>query len=102
MYALEKNLQANQPLDEDEKELVMRLPPLYEQDRERAIEQGIQQGQRAVVENLLRTRFGELDVELSAIVDSLLALPSEEFAALLLQLSGISREKLLARFQTEN
>jgi hypothetical protein len=80
----------------------MRLAPLYEQDRQRAIEQGIQQGQRAVVENLLRTRFGELDAQLSGIVDSSIALPPEEFAALLLQLSGISREELLSRFQADS
>jgi flagellar biosynthesis/type III secretory pathway protein FliH len=107
LYALEKNLEANQPLDEDERELFMRLAPLYEQDRERAIEQGvqqgiqqgIQQGQRLLVENLLRTRFGELDSELSRIIDSLLTLPPEEFTPLLLQLS---REELLARFQPES
>jgi hypothetical protein len=99
LYALEKNLEANQPLDEDEKELVMRLAPLYEQDRERAIEQGIQQGQKLLVENLLRTRFGELDAELSRIIDLLLTLPPEEFTPLLLQLS---REELLSRFQAES
>ena len=49
----------------------MRLAPLYEQDREQAIQQGMQQGERLVVENLLRVRFG-VDEELSAIIDRLL------------------------------
>lgn len=84
----------------------MRLAPLYQQDIERAIEQGtqqgiergIEQGQRSLVQNLLRTRFGELDAELGEIVEAMLRLQPEQFAALLLQLSAISREELLARF----
>ncbi|MBD2593377.1 hypothetical protein H6G74_03415 [Nostoc spongiaeforme FACHB-130] len=69
----------------------MRLAPLYQQDREQAI----QQGERLVVENLLKVRFGELDNQLQAIIEPLLALPPEEFTPLLLQLS---REELIARF----
>jgi hypothetical protein len=70
----------------------MRLSPLYQQDREQAIHEG----ERLVVENLLRVRFGASDAELLAIIDSLLSLPPEEFTPLLLQLS---REELLARFR---
>ncbi|WP_199332822.1 MULTISPECIES: hypothetical protein [Nostocaceae] len=73
----------------------MRLAPLYQQDREQATQRGIQQGQRLVVENLLKVRFGELDNQLQAIIEPLLALPPEEFTPLLLQLS---REELIARF----
>jgi flagellar biosynthesis/type III secretory pathway protein FliH len=78
----------------------MRLAPLYQQDREQAFkkgeETGIQQGERLVVENLLKVRFGEIDNELQAIIESLLALTPEEFTPLLLQLS---REELIARFR---
>jgi flagellar biosynthesis/type III secretory pathway protein FliH len=86
----------------------MRLAPLYQQDREQAIQEGeqrglqtgietgIQQGERLVVENLLKVRFGELDNELQAIIVPLLALPPEEFTPLLLQLS---RAELIARFR---
>jgi len=85
----------------------MRLSPLYQEDREKAIQegveiglqqgvqQGLQQGERLVIENLLKFRFGGLDEELGAIIDPLLALPPEEFTPLLLQLS---RSELLARF----
>jgi hypothetical protein len=80
----------------------MRLAPLYDQDIERATregrELGIQQERRTIIENLLRVRFGALDEQLSAIIDPLLALPAEEFAPILLQLSSLSREELLARF----
>ena len=59
----------------------------------------MQQGERLVVENLLRVRFGSLDAELSSAIDRLLSLPPEEFTPLLLQLS---REELLARFGQQN
>lgn len=73
----------------------MRLEPLYQQDREQAKQEGIQQGERLVVENLLQVRFGSLDKELSAIIEPVLALSPEEFTPLLMQLS---REELIARF----
>lgn len=92
LYNLQQNLQLNQPQDEDDRELVMRLAPLYQQDREQAI----QEGERLIVENLLKVRFGELDNELQAIILPLLASPPEEFTPLLLQLS---REELIARFR---
>ncbi|MEH2372094.1 hypothetical protein [Nostoc sp.] len=74
----------------------MRLTPLYQQDREQAKQQGIQQGERLVVENLLKVRFGEINNELQEIIEPLLALPPEEFTPLLLQLS---REELINRFR---
>jgi hypothetical protein len=95
LYSLRTNLEASQNLDEEDRELIMRLSPLYEQRLEEATQQGIQQGQRVVVENLLRFRFGSLDEQLEAIVEFVLELPPEEFTRLLLQLS---REELLARF----
>jgi hypothetical protein len=77
--------------DDDDRALVMRLAPLYQQDRELAR----LEGRRQVVENLLRVRFGSLDAELSVIIEPLLTLPPEEFTSLLLQLS---REELIAQF----
>ncbi|XWK88428.1 MAG: hypothetical protein U7127_30315 [Phormidium sp.] len=104
-------LEVSQNLEPEEQDLIMRLSPLYEQrlaeatqqgieqgiERgiERGIEQGVRQGQRIFVENLLRAKFGELDEELMAIIEPLLALPPADSTALLLQLS---REELLARF----
>jgi len=88
----------------------MRLSTLYleekEQSRQEGIQEGIQQGiqqgsqgaQRTLVENLLRSRFGSPDADLAKIVDPMLALSPEDFAALVLQLSALSREDLLARF----
>lgn len=93
---MQENLQVTQNQDEEDRELLMRLTPLYQQDREQAKQQGIQQGERLVVENLLKVRFGEINNELQEIIEPLLALPPEEFTPLLLQLS---REELINRFR---
>ncbi|MEH2315601.1 hypothetical protein [Nostoc sp.] len=95
LYNLQQNLQVTQNQDEEDRELLMRLAQLYQQDREQTKQQGIQQGERLVVENLLKVRFGEIDNELQEIIEPLLALPPEEFTPLLLQLS---REELINRF----
>ena len=61
-----------------------------------ALEEGRQEGQREVVESLLKAKFGSLDAALASIIEALLKLPSAEFTSLLLQ---SSREELLDRFQ---
>ena len=91
-------LEVNQNLAPEEEDLIMRLSPLYEQRLAEATQRGIDQGQRIFVENLLRAKFGELDEELTAIIESLLALPPADSTALLLQLSSLSRAEFLARF----
>ncbi|WP_324630666.1 hypothetical protein [Phormidium sp. CCY1219] len=126
LYNLQRNLQVTQNTDEEDRELIMRLAPLYERDRLQAIREGEQRGlregerrgllegeqrgiregeqraQRQFVENLLRGRFGELDAELATIVDPLLALPTDELTSVMLQLSTLSREELIARFASDN
>ena len=66
-----------------------------EEGMEQGLEQGTQRERRATIRNLLIIRFGSIDEELERIIESLTALPPEEFTPLLLQLS---REDLLARF----
>ncbi|MBD2386847.1 hypothetical protein [Cylindrospermum sp. FACHB-282] len=111
LYNLQKSLVISQTPEADDKVLIMRLTPYYQQDREQAIQEGRQKGiqegiqegrqegrqeaQRQLVENLLRVRFGSLDAQLSAIIEPLLALPAEEFTPLLVNLS---REELINRF----
>jgi hypothetical protein len=74
------------------------LSPLYTQKLAEATDQGVQQGQRVVVEKLLKARFGELDEQLSRIIEPLLSLTPEDLTSLLLQLPQLSREELLTRF----
>jgi predicted transposase/invertase (TIGR01784 family) len=69
-----------------------------EQGLERGLERGLQEGERLVVENLLRVRFGELDPPLQAIISRILQLSPEEFTPLLLQ---CSKQELLKRFPPE-
>ena len=99
VYNLRENLRINQELEEDDRELIMRLEPLYQRDREQAKQEGRQEGrqegERLVIENLLQVRFGSLDEELSAIIEPILALPPSEFTPLLMQLS---KEELIARY----
>lgn len=92
LFNLRVTLEESQDLEQEDRELIMRLSPLYLE----RLSEATQQGERLVVENLLKVRFGVLDEELSAIIEPLLALSPEEFTPLLLELS---REDLLKRFR---
>ncbi|MFB2937970.1 hypothetical protein ACE1B6_22205 [Aerosakkonemataceae cyanobacterium BLCC-F154] len=96
---LQATIQASQNIDREDRELVMELSPLLLQWRDEALqegeERGVKMGKRTMIENALRVRFGNLDEELSRIIEPLLELPPEEIMVLALQLS---REELLARF----
>jgi hypothetical protein len=74
----------------------MALSQAYLEWEARTKQQARQEGQRVVVESLLKIRFGEVDEQLATIVPALLELPTEEYTQLLLQ---ASREELLDRFQ---
>ena len=82
----------------------MNLSQAYQQSEETTKQQGVQEGvqleRRQVVENLLRFRFGSVDEELARVVDNLLQLAPDDFARFLLELSSLSREELLARFNS--
>ena len=100
---LDARIKQNQDLEEDDRELIMQLSQIYQQRLQLATELGKQEGlvqgrqneRLSMVTYLLRSRFGELDQELLAIIEPLMGLSPEEFTPLLLQLS---RLELLARF----
>ena len=104
---LKADLASKQSSSLEDRELIMRLSPLFDQQLESAklsglqqgIQQGLQQGERLVVDNLLRVRFGTVDEDLAGIIDSLLSLPPAEFTPLLMQLS---REELIDRFRSND
>nr|MDZ8020721.1 hypothetical protein [Nostoc sp. SerVER01] len=106
LLSLKTTLEVNQNIDDEDRDLIMRLSPIYEQQLAQAKQQGIQEGiqegiraeRRNVIENLLQVRFGSLDAELKRIIEPLLAFSPEEFTPLLLQLS---REELLNRFLSD-
>jgi hypothetical protein len=108
-----KNLELNSSVSDEERELIMSLSPAYlkqreewkqegiEEGRQQGRQQGQKDGQRLMVESLLAVRFGNLDEELSAIVSPLMELSLTERTQLLLNLSNLSREELLARFKVD-
>ncbi|GBE92661.1 hypothetical protein NCWK1_2418 [Nostoc cycadae WK-1] len=92
-------MEVNQNIDQEDRDLIMRLSPIYEQKLAEAKQEGLQEGiqaeRRKLIENLLRFRFGSLDTQLTGIIEPILAFSPDEFTPLLLQLS---REELLDRF----
>ena len=74
----------------------MNLSPAYLRWREETLQEGKQEERQEVIENLLKARFGELDEQLSRVIEPLLQLPPEEFTPLLLNLE---RSELLNRFR---
>ncbi len=77
----------------------MKLSPVYLRWREDTLEQGRQEGQQDIKQQMIQSfftvRFGSVDEELSAIVEPMLELPQDELTSLLL---AASREQLLERF----
>ncbi|EDX74972.1 hypothetical protein MC7420_846 [Coleofasciculus chthonoplastes PCC 7420] len=95
LYDLQANLQANQnqKLDTEERALIMALAPLYRQQLDAARQQGIQQGQRLIIENLLQTRLGLLTSTLTALITPLSTLPPQQLTPFLLQLSQLENSE---------
>jgi flagellar biosynthesis/type III secretory pathway protein FliH len=103
-----------QDIDQDDQELIMKLSQMYQQQLEELRKQGLQEGReegqqeglrtgvererRAIIESILQVRFGEVDAELTGIINPLMAMSREEFTPLLLQ---SSREELLGRFSAQ-
>lgn len=95
LYNLRTILEVRQDIDREDRELIMELSPLYLQRLEDATQQGIQRGQRLMVESMLQVKFGEVDEELAQIIEPLIQLETLESTQLIMQLE---RSELLARF----
>jgi hypothetical protein len=101
-----KNIEINTNINDEDRELIMTLSPAYLKQREEWREEGLQTGLqtgrqeelRLIVGSLLTARFGNLDEELLAVVTSIMELSLTERTDLLLNLSQLSREELLAKF----
>jgi hypothetical protein len=102
LYSWKISMEVGTEMDLEDREVIMNLSQAYlewEQQTQRlGIEQGIEQERRQLLENLFLARFGEVDSQLASIVQPIVSLPNQEYAALLLQLSSLSREDLLKRF----
>ena len=88
-------IELTEPLDAENEALLMALSQAYLEWEQSTQQRGEQQGERKVVEALLKTRFGTLDQDLRAIIPQILAIPDQDYTPLLLQMS---RDELLIRF----
>jgi Domain of unknown function (DUF4351) len=87
LYNLQQNLRVNQNTEADDQELVMRLAPLYQQDREQArqeglqqgLKEGLQQGEQQLILRLLNRRLGEIELSL---IEKIQGLSIEQLEAL--------------------
>ncbi|MFN6185345.1 MAG: DUF4351 domain-containing protein, partial [Microcystis sp.] len=82
LYNLSRNLEALSKKTQEDREFIMRLAPLYQQDREQAVQEGVQQGRQQGLEQgriqeanlvirLLQRRFGEIPQNLEEIIRKL-------------------------------
>jgi hypothetical protein len=91
LYNLQKNLNINQQIETDDRELVMRLAPLYQEDREKARQEGQQLGkqqgkqegqqlgEQQIILRLLNRRFGELGL---SVIEQIQGLSIDELESL--------------------
>jgi hypothetical protein len=86
VYNLRENLRVNQDLSEDDRELIMRLEPLYQRDREQAV----QSGEQRLVLRLLNRRIGEIDASLIERVKGLSIEQLENLGEALLDFSSVA------------
>ncbi len=86
VYNLRENLRVNQELDTDDRELIMRLEPLYQRDREQAI----QSGEQRLILRLLNRRIGSINDELIERVQGLSIEELENLGEALLDFSGVA------------
>ncbi|QLE58895.1 DUF4351 domain-containing protein [Nostoc sp. TCL26-01] len=98
LYSLQQNLRINQNIETEDRELVMRLAPLYQQDREKArqegleqgLQQGLQQGEQQLILRLLNRRLGNIDVSLIEQIQKLSIAQLEALGEALLDFATIT------------
>lgn len=86
LYNLQKNLKINQSSQTEDQELIMRLAPLYQQDRELAK----QEGEQRLIIRLLNRRVGEIDSLLIQKIQELSVEKLEELGEALLDFTSVT------------
>ncbi len=86
VYNLRENLKLNQDIEEDDRELIMRLEPLYQRDREQAKFEGKQD----LILRQLNRRIGEIDASLIERVRGLSVEQLENLGEALLDFSSVA------------
>ncbi|MEH2196387.1 MAG: DUF4351 domain-containing protein [Nostoc sp.] len=86
VYNLRENLKVNQQLEEDDRELIMRLEPLYQRDREQAI----QSGERRLITRQINRQIGEINSSLIERIKGLSIEQLENLGEALLDFSSVA------------
>ncbi|MBN3940309.1 MAG: DUF4351 domain-containing protein [Nostoc sp.] len=94
IYNLRENLRVNQELEADDRELVMRLEPLYQRDREQAKQEGRQEGRQEGEQHLIirqiNRRVGEINQSLIERIKGLSIEQLENLGEALLDFSNVA------------
>jgi len=98
LYNLTKNLEALPKKSQEDQEFIMRLAPLYQQDREQAIQEGRAEGIREgevreavrLVQRLLNRCFGGIPQNLTEQIRGLTVEQLEELGEALLEFESLS------------
>ena len=90
VYNLRENLRVNQELEADDRELVMRLEPLYQRNREQVKEEGKQEGKQDLILRQLNRRVGEIDTSLIERIQGLSLEQLENLGEALLDFSSVA------------
>ena len=91
-------MRVNQELEIDDRELIMRLEPLYQRDREQAKEEGRQEGKQEgrqegkqnLILRQLKRRIGEIDTSLIERIQGLSLEQLENLGEALLDFSSVA------------
>ena len=86
VYNLRENLRLNQQLQADDRELIMRLEPLYQRNKEQAV----QEGEQRLVIRLLNRRIGNIDESLIERIKGLSIEQLENLGEALLDFSSVA------------
>ena len=106
VYNLRENLRVNQKLETDDRELIMRLEPLYQRNREQAKEEGRQEGrqegEKDLVLRLLHRRIGEIDALLIERITGLSIEHLENLGEALLDFSSVADLEAWLTYNTQS
>jgi predicted transcriptional regulator len=94
LYNLSRNLEALSKKTQEDREFIMRLAPLYQQDREQAVQEGVQQGEQRgeakLVLRQLQRRFGEIPQNLEETIRNLPVERLEDLGLALLDFDNLA------------
>ncbi len=90
LYNLSRNLEALSKKTQEDREFIMRLAPLYQQDREQAIQEGVQQEALKLVIRLFQRRFGEIPQNLEETIRNLPVERLEDLGLALLEFDTLT------------